>query len=138
MIAVQGIILLIILGVAWVAITQILIPVMADRPMFPMVRGVAKVQHEVAVAKEEVLLTKLKGQSATLKSEASLLQRTFPGKVKSFRIVRMECDNLSLLLNSPMSGNPQWHFSCLATFNRLKAAMDELDTQHLGESKEEA
>jgi len=137
-IAINAIILSVILLVGWVVVTQILIPLMAERPIFPKFRGVAKVQHEVAEAREEVLITKLKGQKEVLRSVNTSLEGTFPGKVKTFRKLRQEIDALSVLLNSPQAGNPQWHYSALASYERVRNAMEELDVNYFNKKEEEA
>ena len=113
--------ILIVLGVGWVAATQIFIPVFTDRPLFPIFT-VGKAQHQVAAAREEKLINQLYGEAHLLESRSKFLETA----------VRIEVDHLKNLLSipgeTPFVDDGTWRETCQATLDRLRLVIEEIDT----------
>ncbi len=106
-------------GVGWVAATQILIPVLNDRPLLPIFT-VGRAQREVAAAREDKLVAILHGETDLLKSRSEVLEAT----------VRQEVRYLKDLLaagEKPFVDDGTWRETCQATLDRLRLAVEEID-----------
>lgn len=106
------------IGVAvWVIATQLLIPVMTDRPLFPIFT-VGRAQHVVAAAREHKLVESLHGEARRLDSQAEILVVS----------LKKEMETLKELLYSD-GDSDQWHPTCLATIQRIEKILESFGTQ---------
>lgn len=105
------------LGLGWVFATQILIPILTDRPLFPIFT-VGRAQHEVAAARENKLVESLHGEARRLDSQSEILVVS----------LRKEMETLKTLLYSD-GDSDQWHPTCLATIQRIEDILETFGTQ---------
>jgi len=111
-----GFILIALIG-GWVFATQILIPIITDRPLLPIFT-VGRAQHEVAQAREHKLVESLHGEAMRLDSQAEIMVAS----------LRKEIERLKELLYSEGSSD-QWHPTCLATIQRIEDILETFGTQ---------
>lgn len=105
------------IGIAvWVIATQILIPVITDRPLLPIFT-VGRAQHEVAAARENKLVAELHGQEEVLRSETHVLHKTLYDGLDEIQ------DTIEGAGDDGM-----WRNACLATIQRLKEAINQNGT----------
>lgn len=106
------------IGIAvWVIATQILIPVITDRPLVPFFT-VGRAQHEVAAAREHKLVESLHGEARRLDSQAEIMVVS----------LKKEVETLKELLYSEGSSD-QWHPTCLATIQRIEEVLETFGTK---------
>ena len=108
---------LIALCLGWAFSTQILIPVITDRPLFPIFT-VGRAQHVVAAAREHKLVESLHGEAMRLDSQAEIMVAS----------LRKEVETLKKLLYSEGSSD-QWHTTCLATIQRIEEILETFGTK---------
>ena len=111
-----GFILIALVG-GWVFTTQILIPVITDRPLLPIFT-VGRAQHVVAAAREHKLVESLHGEARRLDSQAEILVAS----------LKKEIEALKELLYSD-GDSDQWHPTCLATIQRIDDILEKFGTQ---------
>jgi hypothetical protein len=111
---------LIVLVIGWVVATQILIPVLNDRPLCPIFT-VGRAQHQLAAAHETELVGRLHAETNLMQSKSKVLETA----------VRIEVDHLKSLLaipgETPFVDDGTWRETCQATLSRLRLAIEEID-----------